>query len=374
MSRRSRYLLSSRFYSFAPVGVVLLVAILLVGVVLYSSGGDILSLVRIGTRFSTGNPSGTEGYDGQFVYYIARNPSPHQVAKFLDVPAYRYQRILYPIIVRGLSFGNEQAIPWIMVLVNIIAIAAGTWALGELFNSWGVSRWYALVYGLWTGFLLALIVDLSEPLAYGLVAGAVLAIERDKTVVGWVLFGLAVFAKEVTLIFVLAALLAYSSQRQWKQAALLGMIAVIPYALFQIWLWGVFGQPGIGSGGAMATPFEIVPLMGLMRIGNESVLYLLAMSVVFFPTIILPSLWGIWKSGVLLLSGERGLMIFGLLLNALVILFLPFSTFRETGGLLRYACGLVLAVLLLAGRYRLKRVLNYSIFWIVLNVFLLKSI
>jgi hypothetical protein len=60
-------------------------------------------------------------------------------------------------------------------------------------------------------------------------------------------------------------------------------------------------------------------------------------------------------------------------LNCLAIVFLPYSTFRETGGLLRFSCGLVLATLLFASRYQLRRVLNYSRLWLVLNVFLLKS-
>jgi len=51
---------------------------------------------------------------------------------------------------------------------------------------------------------------------------------------------------------------------------------------------------------------------------------------------------------------------------------LPFSTFRETGGLLRFACGLVLALLLFAGRSQSKRALNYTVFWLALNAFLLK--
>jgi hypothetical protein len=65
-------------------------------------------------------------------------------------------------------------------------------------------------------------------------------------------------------------------------------------------------------------------------------------------------------------------IVLGLFINALIILFLPYSTFRETGGVLRFACGLVLAVLLFSARYRQKRALNYSVLWIVLNVFLLK--
>jgi hypothetical protein len=152
----------------------------------------------------------------------------------------------------------------------------------------------------------------------------------------------------------------------------LSLVAVAPFTIFQAWLWVTFGQPGIGSGGAMGTPFEWIPFMGLLRIGYHSVPYLLAMAVVFGPTVALPSIWGVWASARHWLEGKRNVIVFGLLLNALVIPFLPFSTFRETGALIRLTSGLMLAVLLFAAHYRQKRVLNYSLFWIVLNVFLLK--
>ena len=122
----------------------------------------------------------------------------------------------------------------------------------------------------------------------------------------------------------------------------------------------------------MATPFEKIPFMGLLRIGSYSLPYLLAMLVVFSHSIILPAVWGVWSALKRVFSNEINVVVLGLLLNALIIAFLPFSTFRETGGLLRFACGLVMSVLLFAGRYRLQRVLNLSVFWLALDIFLLK--
>jgi hypothetical protein len=98
-----------------PALVVLLVALLLVASAIWKEGGDPLALARIGTRFSQGEPGGSEGYDGQFVYYIARDPSPQRVASYLDVPAYRYQRILLPVLARLLAAGNPAGIPWTII-------------------------------------------------------------------------------------------------------------------------------------------------------------------------------------------------------------------------------------------------------------------
>ena len=367
--------LAGRYRSgrYQPALVTLLLVGLLAGWVIAQSGGDPLALARLGTRYLQGDSNGTEGYDGQFVYAIALDPRPQAVAPLLDVPAYRYQRILFPLLARLVSLGNQAAIPWMMALLGIFAQAAGAWAVSELLAGWGVSRWYALIYGLWAGFGLAVRLDLPEPLAFALVAGALLARERGRPSLAWALYGLALFAKEVTVLFVAAQLLADLSQRRWREAAGLAAAALLPYALFQLWLWQVFGQPGIASGGAMATPFEIIPYMGLWRIGAYSLTYLLAMTVVFGPAIILPSLWGIWTGVKSWLKGDRNVLVLALFFNAAAIVFLPFSTFRETGGLLRFACGLVLSVLLVAGRRKSRRILNYALLWMVLNVFLFKS-
>lgn len=355
-----------------PALVILLVSSALVGVVIWRLGGDPLALARIGARFSTGDPQGTQGYDGQFVYYIALDPNPAAVAPRLDVPAYRYQRILLPLLARLAALGRPAVIPWALAGLSVLSLALGTWAVSELLHGWKVSRWYALVYGLWAGFLLAVVVDLPEPLAFGLAAGSLLALERGRKWLAWVLIGLALFAKEVSALFLLAMLAAYLAERNWRDALRLALVAGLPFFAFQVWLWAVFGQPGIGSGGAMATSFEWIPFAGLLKIGAYSLPYLLAMLVVFGPTVVLPSLWGAWTSARFWRGGDRTVIVAALFLNALVIFFTPFSTFRETGGILRFASGLMLAALLFAGRYRMRRILNYSLFWIVLNVFLLK--
>lgn len=356
-----------------PAVITLVVMVILVAGFIGQAGGDPLALARLGTRFSLGDPGGTEGYDGQFTYYIASNPQPEVVRALLDVPAYRYQRILLPLAARWLALGNPDWIPWTIILALLAVHTAGTWAVSELLASWQVNRRYALVYGLWAGFLLGIRLDLPEPMAYGFVALALFANLRNRPGLSWLLYGLAVFTKEVTILFVAAQMLADLLNFRWRQVVGLGLTALVPFALFQGWLWWVFGQPGVGSGGAMATSFEWIPYMGLWRIGAFSLPYLIAMLVVFGPTVILPSIWGVWKAAKCIFANERNVIVLSLLLNGLAIAFLPFSTFRETGGVIRLASGLVLAVLLFAGRYRLYRALNYSIFWIILNIFLFKT-
>lgn len=356
-----------------PSIITLLAALLLVAAVLVRAGGDPLALARLGTRFSHADPAGTEGYDGQFIYYIARDPRPTVVAPLIDDPPYRYQRILLPLLARALSFGSAAALPWVLIGLGLAAHAAGTWAVAELLAGYRVSRWYALIYGLWVGFLLALRLDLPEPLAYGLVAAAILAHQREKPALGWVFYGLALFTKEVAVFFAVAQGLASLWERRWAHAAGLAAVAGLPFAAFQGWLWAVFGRPGFGLGGGGVTGLEVIPFMGLWRIGFISPAYLLAYAVVFVPFVVAPAAWGIIEGARRVLARQVNFPALALLLNGGSLAVLTHSTFREPGGLLRFACGLVLAVLVYAARYRKMWLLNLAWLWLVMNVFLIKS-
>ncbi len=144
------------------------------------------------------------------------------------------------------------------------------------------------------------------------------------------------------------------------------------YAGWQAWLWLVFGSPGLVSGGAMATSFEWIPFMGLLRVGVVSGRALALYLVMFGPTIVLPAVWALWSWLRDALRRSYSPEGWALAVNAAMIAVLPFSTFREPLGLLRVATGLVLAVLLYASRHHSRRALNYALLWSALLVVLLK--
>ena len=357
--------------SSGPVLVTAIALLVMAGLIIIRSGGDPLVLARLGTRYSQGDPSGTEGYDGQFVYYIATDPDPERVASKLDVPAYRYQRILLPLLARLLSLGNAEALPWVLLGIGVLSQALGTWVVARLLLHYNTRPWIGLSYGLWAGFTMAVLVDLPEPLAFALIAAAILASEFKKENLAVVFFSLALFAKEVSILF-MAAYFGYQLlNRDWRRAGVV-LLGMVPFLLFQVWLWLTFGSPGIGSGGANATPFEWIPFLGLARIAGVDMTIFLVFLLVFGPSIVLPAVWGIRAAINKMRVGDLSFIPLALLVNAVLIPFVPFSTFREPGGLLRFACGLLLAVILFAARYKQTRVLNYSWFLLALNVFLIE--
>lgn len=361
-----------RLSSIWPALIALVASCLYTGWRLAQADWDALSLAELPeqTAALNGQPS---GYDGQFAYFIALDPTPETVSSRLDVPSYRYQRILYPLAARLVAFGDPAVIPWSLLGVNILAHFVGTWAVAETLIGYGVWPGYALGYGLWIGLVVGVGTDLTEPCAYALAASGWLACQRNKNLAGPALLGLGLFAKESIVLF-WAAVLAAEVLHAAPRRRMLGLaLAGVAFAVWQIWLWRTFGAPGVGSGGALATPFEWIPFMGLWRIGAVSVPVLLIFFLIFGPSIVVPSVWGMIASARSALSGAHAAEVWGLMFNAAVIPFLPFSTFREPLGIVRVATGLILATLLFAGRYNLRRPLNYSLFWSGLLVILLNG-
>jgi hypothetical protein len=356
-----------------PALVALVVSCIYVLWRLSTSGWDPVSLAELGSRYVEGDPSGREGYDGQFTYYIALDPNPRTVVERLDVPAYRYQRILYPILARVMAGGDGSIIPWTLVAINVLAHAIGTWAAAEFLADHGLWHGYALIYGLWVGLVVGIGLDLGGPMAYALVTTGWLFYHRERHAQGAILLGLALFTKETSLLFWLPVLLAEIFGDKRKRAISWLCVGGILFAGWQFWLWHVFGSPGLGSGGAMATTFEWIPFMGLWRIGPISMAVLGLYILMFGPTIVLPSIWGILRSIATLRRDLTNAETWALFFNSLFIVFMPFSTFREPLSILRVAAGLVLAVIFFAARRGEKRILNYGMFWVPLLVILLKG-
>lgn len=354
-----------------PTALVTIICLIYVSLVLVLNEGDPKAFILLGTQFSEGDPLGTEGYDGQFAYQIAVNPSG--AAPFLDVPAYRYQRILYPLLARLLALGQPVLIPWTLIIVNVLAIGLGTWATEGTLRHFHVNRWYALAYGLYGGHMLTLRADLNESVAHAFVQVAMLAWIKERRWLAVLAFALAALSKETTLIFWAAYIAFVLIKRQWRWVISLGL-APVPFFLYQLFLWQWLGAFGIGSGGAGATPFSLIPLGGWLEIAGVSLAAFWLISLVVFPMSVLPSLIGVWLSARRLWQKKLDPLILSLLLNSSILLFLPMSTFREPIAMLRLTLGVVAAMILFGALHRSRRILNYSLFWIATNMLLIQGV
>jgi hypothetical protein len=353
-----------------PWLVVTILCLIYVIFTIAQNNGDPLALVTIGTRFSEGNVQGTEGYDGQFVYYIARDTST--AANNIDVPAYRFQRILLPILGRLLAFGQESLIPWALLAVNLIALGAGTALMERLLTELKASHWYALSYGLTIGTFGSARLSLPEPLAYALVLGGVVALsKRGRWLWGAFFFTLAGLAKETTLFFAAGYVLIWLFQRRWRIAVLFSIIVIAPFALWQIVLYSRLGAFGVGSGGALATNFEVFPFAGVVRILTEGGLgVFLVFGAIIAPFVLAPTAWALWRCWHDLQDQQWSVYTVLLFTNAAIMPFVPFSTYREPLAILRFIVGLQIAVILYAAWKPALRALRNTTVWIVTLMFI----
>lgn len=344
-----------RFARLAPTLCVCVLAAGYLGWIFIHAGGDPLVFATLGTRFLVPDPAGTEGYDGQFNYYIARGSNPQSAVPHLDIPAYRFQRILYPLAARGLALGNPDVIPWTLIGINLACLGAITFLAGELLAQRGRSRWAALIVGLWAGLIGAVRLDLAEPLALFLVVLAlwVSGPRLDQRILPvTLLLALSLLTKEIAVPFIAGWFAWLIYQRRFRSAAIL-FTALLPYAALQIGLWSAFGTPGIFSGSAEATSFEWIPFAGLIQVAEISLPALAVLFFVYLPGLLFPALFGMTAPLVDFIRRRmqpESLLLFA---NAWMIAMAPYFVFREPLGILRLASGLILCMWLYAAAKRI---------------------
>jgi hypothetical protein len=194
------------------------------------------------------------GYDGQFSFYIAMDPL--HAAPYVDDPALRYGRILYPLAAYALALGNPTLIPYTLVIVNWLAMVFGTLGVALWLRRRGMTPWLALVFGLFPGLFSAFRHDLTEPLAFALTAWGVYALGWRRPLTRYVgasvFFALAALTREVTLLVSIP----YILRLAWPEAARLewpamrpGLVragsvlagSLGPYLIWKLTLYTLFG-------------------------------------------------------------------------------------------------------------------------------------
>jgi hypothetical protein len=301
-----------------------------------------------------------EGYDGYYGYLIARDPL--DAAYTIDSPPYRFQRILLPALVRFLSFGQTDALPYLFVGINLLMLGLGTWGIELLLKEARFSSWYALGYAFTLGIFGTVRMSLAEPLAYGLVVLGIVMMQREKWLGAAALFAMAALAKETTLFFPAAFGFYMLYARRWKEAIGFGLISLLPFLLWEGALYRVFGAWGFSSGGAEG--FELVPFSAYFKIlGEGNLTVAILYSVLFLLFVFIPLFWSFWRCLRDFQARQWTIETQVLAFNILIIPFIPFTTFREINGLLRFIVGMQIAIIWYASNKRQLRPLRYSTYW-----------
>lgn len=199
-------------------------------------------------------------HDGEYFWVLARDPlltGGEDLARYLDRPTYRAQRIGYPALAAPWRLGGEEMLLWGLVITNLVAVAIGTIATGWSVAERGGSRFAGYLFVANPLVWLSLLFDFSDAVALAAIVGAVWSVRRRRSGVTAGLSVLAALTKESTLLGLAAvALLARGlSIRERVLLVAPGAAAAVAWRLF------VIAQPGFGSN-PQVEEFALVPFSG----------------------------------------------------------------------------------------------------------------
>jgi hypothetical protein len=231
-----------------PLLITAIIYFVLIFLTVRGHGYDFSYFVCAGDKWSGGEAvpksltvlTNSPGYDGQFYYRLALDPFTSRATDFgitLDVPAYRHQRIVYPLIVWALSLGCISCVPVLMVVVNFFCLCVLGW-LGALFaRSMRLHSLWGLAFPFYPGLLLSLWRDLGDVLCACFLLASLLFVRHRKYSSAMLLLILAVLTREtVLLVAVGAAYVCMKGIRNEKGAdGLPRYFWLFPFLAYSIW-------------------------------------------------------------------------------------------------------------------------------------------
>jgi hypothetical protein len=342
----------------------LILLVVFSSVVLATHAWDAKAFVMEGTVYRQGESGGSIGYDGQFAYYMALDPL--DAAGRMDKPAYRYQRVLYPLSAWALSIGGQRdLLPWAMLAINLFAMTAIVYLVGRLLEIKGAPVWLSINVLFFAGSLIAVRADLNEPLAMSLALAGWLFIYREQWKMAGACLALAVLAKETALVFALGIAAWLLWRREWRKGGLLLGASLLPALL-----WDVCISLWLGATPWQADQARMVwlPFYGLKFIAvSPAMAYILLW--VGLPAILF-GLFGLYE----VLRREVNLEVAVLLANVALIAFMPQLTWINVAGALRAAIGLWIAALIFLAYKRSRWLLWSSAYCMISGLILLPAL
>ncbi len=258
------------------VGLIYLLLLAFFVVVRHYSAFD---FVHLGTVWGSHIASGTWGYDGQFYYQLARNPLG--AAPYLDNAPYRYQHLLYPLLAWVLSLDQAALVPYMLLLINLLAIVGSVELVARLLVKRDLSPWFSLALGLYYGLAVGLTFDTTEPFTCVLLCLGVWQLDGQRYVQAALWLGLAALSRETAVLFPLLLAISALAHRRWGETFTLLALGVLPLVIFFAALALLFGHTGL----TFTPPFEHVPFAGIFHYWYTPRKFWLLVLLILLPTL-----------------------------------------------------------------------------------------
>lgn len=208
-------------------------------------------------------PSGTivfqgYGYDGQYNFYIVKD----LIFKGTFTDAFRYQRVLYPALIKFISMGSDKFLPISFILVNLISIFFGMFYLRKLIGKLRMHN-LLILYGLNLGFILGTLYDLGTPLAISFIVVSFYFLQQKKLWLTSLSLAFSLLTTENALLVIIPLFFYFIWKKEFRNSIYL-LVSFIPWLLWQLILWRQFGIiPILSSAGAITFPFYGIGQQGI---------------------------------------------------------------------------------------------------------------
>jgi hypothetical protein len=191
---------------------------------------------------------GNGGYDGLYYAQLAYHPtltSP-ELARAMDVPAYRARRILVPALAYLLALGRPAWILHVYSILNVLAwlaLAALLWRLLPVcsWRSW--VAWAGVLFS--SGAASSVRLALTDLVALTILAAALACAERSQRGLAAAVVAAAGLARETSLLAIAA--IVQRPWASWRNAARIA-IAIAPLVTWLAYIRWVFGGNDAGWG------------------------------------------------------------------------------------------------------------------------------
>jgi hypothetical protein len=208
---------------------------------------------------------GELGHDGRFFFVQGNDPwvlEPEVNAVVLDRPLYRSQRMFYPLLAGGFGLLSAEGVVWGLLVVNVIAMGLGTWAVAVLAVEMGLSSWWGLAFLLNIGLVSELNIGGAGIVAAAAAFGAVALFSKDRFWWGVGLLVVAALSREVMLLVAAGSAWWWWRIRGERARALWTLL--VPTAA--VALWALYLRLQISSDGGAGEIQEIgLPFVGFYQ-------------------------------------------------------------------------------------------------------------
>ncbi len=201
-----------------------------------------------------------QGHDGKFFFVQANDPwiiDPQANALVLDRPLYRSQRMLYPILAGAGGLLPPAGVVWGLLIVNLIAVGFGTWAVARLALEMGGSVWWGLAFTLNLGFISEMTISGAGVVSASLAFLALVMVLKDRMSVAIVLLSLAALAREAMLIAAVGTAIWLWRKARRRDAVLAFLVPILVAGLWALYVRVRIGlEPGVDQVQEIGLPLQ----------------------------------------------------------------------------------------------------------------------